>query len=238
MQTLPEDIANMFQKEATKLRELHESIVRSMRTSFEQAVEAGAILVKVKRSKQMKHGLWMPWIASEVRVDHKTATDYMLAFKHQKQVRAKLGLNPNLNPNRGWQAVLRGLSKRAGSRVTKGKTNVIAGNVARSSRDSGSQNSGNGQNAPNEGDSAMAQNKSLARIIALPGLISFAKVLDKLPAAKQQRLLYKLDTEFKRWAKHYSEPRDEAKDKRTRELEQIIGADVAKMLNPSKRRKQ
>jgi hypothetical protein len=160
MKTLQQEFTNMFEQEAAKLRELHASIMRGLRTCFEKAVRSGEILNKIRR--KAKYGQWEPWLKANVPYSRVTANRYILAFKHQDEIRGKCIAGDTFQR---WDRLLHNRSnvkrrKPRGSRVGTRAQNDSRANVERPVRNFASSNSGNGVNKPNQPNSDMKQKHS------------------------------------------------------------------------------
>lgn len=76
---------------AKKIIKLHNGVIRALKTSLEDAIEIGKLLVEQKTLT--KHGAWLPWIKETLLFSDQTARNYMRLYDRQKEIKFKRVLN-------------------------------------------------------------------------------------------------------------------------------------------------
>ena len=64
---------------------LHLEIEGYEKTSLPKAVRIGELLTK--RKKELGHGNFTPWLRETVKIEHRTAQNYMKVYKHQTRLK-------------------------------------------------------------------------------------------------------------------------------------------------------
>ena len=110
------EIANQFQAEAVKLRELHGSIMQHARMTLANAIEAGDTLMRVKAG--LAHGQWLPWLKANVPFSDRTAEKYMRCYERRAELKTKFESDSNFSLSEAY-ALIEGTSQHAAAAQTR-----------------------------------------------------------------------------------------------------------------------
>jgi Protein of unknown function (DUF3102) len=87
MNTAGIDHSNSLADLAARIRAYHEATVAALKSSVENAIKAGDLLIEAKA--QLKHGQWLPWLDKHCAISQRTAQLYMKLAKHKTQAVGK-----------------------------------------------------------------------------------------------------------------------------------------------------
>jgi hypothetical protein len=72
---------------AARIRQEHAATAEALQRGVEHAMAAGDLLLEAKA--QLKHGLWLPWLAEHCQMSERTAQLYMRVAKNRATIEAK-----------------------------------------------------------------------------------------------------------------------------------------------------
>jgi hypothetical protein len=91
IQTSTETVAYSTDRDKVELSELAKKIttyakdaVESSHDALHSAIAAGEHLYKAK--ERVFHGKWTPWLRENFKFSHNTATDWIMLYKHKKEL--------------------------------------------------------------------------------------------------------------------------------------------------------
>ena len=87
-------LSNSLTDLAARIRTYHEATVAALKSSVENAMNAGDLLIEAKA--QLKHGQWLPWLAKNCVISERTAQLYIKLAKHratiEKEMKSAIGV--------------------------------------------------------------------------------------------------------------------------------------------------
>jgi hypothetical protein len=84
----PIEASNSLVDLAARIKAEHDAVGNSLKQSVCHAISAGELLIEAKAQPQLKHGQWLPWLAS-CGISERTAQRYMRVARNKKVVEAK-----------------------------------------------------------------------------------------------------------------------------------------------------
>ena len=80
---------------AQEIRQLHQEIAAITRDTLDRAIRIGALLIE--RKSAIGHGMWLPWIKSNLPFSQQTASNYIRVCENRKTIERKLPTLGNLS---------------------------------------------------------------------------------------------------------------------------------------------
>ena len=71
---------------ARELTRLHNKMMAAARTTLEDAIKAGELLIRVRASRK---GQWLKWIEENVPFSHDSALRYVWCYEHRDELRLR-----------------------------------------------------------------------------------------------------------------------------------------------------
>jgi hypothetical protein len=203
------ELAETLARNASEINRLHAEITAAAQTSLEKSIEAGLILIAIKKGKLVAHGDWATWLDKNCPdVGATTARLYMRVADDKN--RAKLEAAAAENGNGVADLSLRGaakiLSKPRGPRAAPKVTPAIT--IGASSPDLKDLLQ---STSPNEIRTALKQADKLAELITTPlqgqlSALPIDDVADALVNALEEGQLRDLVTQLSAYVKRLDTP--------------------------------
>jgi Protein of unknown function (DUF3102) len=84
---------NSLTELATRIKTGHAGVLEASKGVVQRAISVGTDLIVAKKSPDMKHGMWLPWLRDNCNVTERHATRYMLLASGKQKL---LGLKPDI----------------------------------------------------------------------------------------------------------------------------------------------